>query len=106
MIQFTSVTLLYLIGSNLSDFQFLYIDLFQIIPLSIFMGWTGPYHKLTKHLPQSSLISFPVLLSVLGSVAIQFSFQIFLFYFVTNQDWYLPLIVNEDGNEDYNYLNY
>ena len=38
MIQFTTVTLLYSMGSNLTDSQFLYIDLFILIPLSIFMG--------------------------------------------------------------------
>lgn len=70
MIQFISVCLLYEIGSNLSDNQFLYIDLFQIIPLSMFMGWTGPYHKLTIHLPQASLISLTVMISVLGSIVV------------------------------------
>ena len=38
MIQFTTVTMLYIVGSNLSDEQFLYIDLAILIPLSIFMG--------------------------------------------------------------------
>ena len=40
MIQFISVTMLYAVGSCLSDFQFLYIDLFILVPLSIFMGYT------------------------------------------------------------------
>jgi len=35
LIQFTSVTLLYSILSNLGDFQFLYIDLFLILPLAV-----------------------------------------------------------------------
>jgi cation-transporting ATPase 13A2 len=38
MIQFTSVTLLYFVGGNLSDNQFLYIDLIILVPLSMFMG--------------------------------------------------------------------
>jgi cation-transporting ATPase 13A3/4/5 len=70
MIQFVSVTLLYFAGTNLSDEQFLYIDLVILGPLSIFMGRTGPYKELTHHIPSASLISFPVLASVIGSVII------------------------------------
>lgn len=36
LIQFTSVTLLYAFGSNLGDFQFLYIDLFLILPIAVY----------------------------------------------------------------------
>ena len=36
MIQFLSVTLLYMKGSNLSDNQFLYIDIGVLVPLCIF----------------------------------------------------------------------
>lgn len=35
MIQFTTVTLLYSFASSLGDFQFLYIDLFVIIPIAV-----------------------------------------------------------------------
>jgi cation-transporting ATPase 13A2 len=38
MIQFTTVTLLYFIGSNLTDPQYLYIDLVILVPLSMLMG--------------------------------------------------------------------
>ena len=62
--------MLYSMGSRLSDSQFLYIDLFMIIPLSIFMGQTEAYKTLTPHLPAASLLSLPVLTSVLGSVVI------------------------------------
>lgn len=46
MIQFTTVTLLYFVGSNLGDWQFLYIDLFIIIPLAATMGLTKSYKTL------------------------------------------------------------
>lgn len=35
LIQFTTVTLLYSIASSLGDFQFLYIDLFIILPIAV-----------------------------------------------------------------------
>ena len=85
MIQFFSVTLLYVKGSNLSDNQYLYIDIAVLVPLCVFQSWTGAYHKLTPDLPQESLFSAPVLLSVLGSAVIQFSFQIYMYLDVHNR---------------------
>lgn len=106
MIQFITVTMLYSQGSNLSDGQFLYIDLFMIIPLSIFMGQTEAYKSLTPHLPSGSLLSLPVLTSVLGSVAIQASFQFFMFFYVRRwTSFYKPLEINTES-EDLNYLCY
>jgi cation-transporting ATPase 13A3/4/5 len=40
LIAFSSATLLYKIAQNLADYQWLYIDLVLLIPLSIFMGDT------------------------------------------------------------------
>lgn len=76
MIQFFSVTTLYCNGSNLTDNQFLYIDVGVLVPLCVFQSWTGAYHKLTPAMPQDSLFNPPVLLSVLGSAAIQCAFQL------------------------------
>lgn len=42
LIQFTTVTLLYAIAGTLGDFQFLYIDLFLILPIAVtsaFLRW-------------------------------------------------------------------
>ncbi len=74
MIQFFSVEMLYVEKSNLSDNQFLAIDIGVLVPLCIFQSWTGAYGKLTSDLPQASLFSAPVLISVLGSAVIQFVF--------------------------------
>lgn len=90
LIQFTSATMLYTIAQNLSDYQFLYIDLVLLIPLSILMGGTRAYPKLTPHIPAGALISFPVIASVLSCFAIQLSFQFFGFFFVRTFDFYFP----------------
>jgi len=74
----------------LSDYQFLYIDLVLLIPLSIFMGDTNAYEKLTPHIPTGALISLPVISSVLSSFAIQFGFQVFSFIFVKDFGFYKP----------------
>lgn len=71
--------MLYLAESNLNDNQFLYIDIGVLVPLCIFQSWTGAYPKLTSQMPQESLFSAPVLISVLGSAAIQFGFQLYVY---------------------------
>lgn len=40
-IQFTTVSILYTFGSNLGDFQFLFIDLFLILPIAVFSMLKG-----------------------------------------------------------------
>lgn len=91
MIQFFSVTMLYVIGSNLTDAQFSYIDIGVLVPLCIFQSWTGAYEKLTPNLPQASLFSPTVMFSVLGSALIQFSFLFYAFMtvrnFVSDEEW-------------------
>jgi cation-transporting ATPase 13A2 len=74
MIQFMTVVILYQIGSNLSDGEFLYEDLFIIIPLCFLMGATEPYPELTPELPEESLIGFPTIISVVISTGIQLAF--------------------------------
>ena len=70
MSEFICVTFLYFTLSNMADYQYLYIDLFIIIPLSMLMGYTEPYPVLTPHLPSASLLSLPVLTSVIGLILI------------------------------------
>ena len=62
-----------------------------MVPLSIFQAWTGSYHKLTKDVPTSSLFYYPVLTSVIVASLIQFGFQVFYFYNVRQQPFYVPV---------------
>jgi cation-transporting ATPase 13A3/4/5 len=75
LIQFIAVTLLMIFQSYLTDFQFLASDLFIIFPLALFIAKTAPYEKLTYHYPQASLLSFPVICSILLQTIITFAFQ-------------------------------
>ncbi|CAD8214246.1 unnamed protein product [Paramecium octaurelia] len=88
MIQFCTVTLLYFTLSNMSSLEYFYIDLFIIIPLAGTMGQTKAYKKLTQFQPGSNLISFPVLLSVIGQTLIQIGFQTFVYFYMKSQPWY------------------
>lgn len=64
VIQFFSITLLYQVGTDMSDNEVLYINLFIILPLSIFMSWTKPSDYLTPDTPTVSLFTAPFLLSI------------------------------------------
>ncbi|KAJ5736601.1 uncharacterized protein N7483_001726 [Penicillium malachiteum] len=89
-IQFSTVSFLYTSGSNLGDFQFLYIDLALIMPIAIFMGWTAPYPTLSRKRPTADLVSRKVLTPLLGQIAIVVIGQLVIFKTVQTQPWFLP----------------
>lgn len=95
-IQFTSVSFLYASASNLGDFQFLFIDLALILPIAIFMGWTGPYPVLSQKRPTASLVSRKVLTPLIGQIAICILIQAVGFKAVQNQTWYIPPKLNRE----------
>ncbi|KAF5380526.1 hypothetical protein D9615_004513 [Tricholomella constricta] len=90
LIQFTSVTLLYSFASSLGDFQFLYIDLFIIIPVAVTMGRTLPYPRIYPKPPTASLVSKKVLASIIGQLLITSAAQIWAYLWVRRQKWYTP----------------
>ncbi|KAK5166268.1 uncharacterized protein LTR77_008529 [Saxophila tyrrhenica] len=101
-IQFTSVSFLYASASNLGDFQFLYIDLLLILPIAIFMGWTGPYRELSRKRPTASLVSRKVLTPLLGQIAICIVVQLVGWEAVRKQPWYQPPVIDRDHSNSHN----
>ncbi|MCQ2820408.1 MAG: HAD-IC family P-type ATPase, partial [archaeon] len=75
LVQFISVTFLMTKESYLNDYQFLATDVFIIFPLAFFLPRTGAYEILTHERPTDSLISFPIITSILLQTFISFSFQ-------------------------------
>ncbi|KAF8200947.1 P-type ATPase [Pholiota molesta] len=109
MIQFTSVTLLYSFASSLGDFQFLYIDLFIIIPIAVTMGRTLPYPRIYPKRPTASLVSKKVLASIIGQIIITALVQFWVYFWVRRQEWYTPPPVNlpsEGGDNKLESTNY
>ncbi|KAI8916065.1 hypothetical protein EDD86DRAFT_272937 [Gorgonomyces haynaldii] len=97
LIQFTTVSLLYTRAQNISDFQFMYIDLALIIPVAVFMGQTKSHPQIHSKRPTASLVSKKVLSSMIGQFMIQFLFQVFVFVWVLRQPWYKPGIIDLDA---------
>ncbi|KAF2199314.1 hypothetical protein GQ43DRAFT_482568 [Delitschia confertaspora ATCC 74209] len=104
-IQFCSVSFLYASASNLGDFQFLFIDLALILPIAIFMGWSGAYPQLARKRPTASLVSRKVLTPLLGQIAICVLIQAIGFEYVQKQPWYEPPVLDPDKSNSHNSQN-
>lgn len=89
LIQFTSVTLLMIFRSYLTDNQFLASDLFIIFPMAILIARTGAYSRLTHHQPTGALISLPIISSILIQTIIQFAAQYGGWVLLASQTWYV-----------------
>lgn len=88
MIQFWAVVILYFKASDLGDMQFLYIDMFLIIPLSLTMSGSGPYKALYHKLPTERLMSFNILTSTIAQTMLMLIFLVISYVTLISQDWY------------------
>ncbi|XP_012139702.1 polyamine-transporting ATPase anne boleyn isoform X2 [Megachile rotundata] len=89
--QFISVMLLYGIESNLTDIEFLYIDLFIISIFAFFFGRTETYDgPLVKTAPLNSLISTTPILSLVTQILIVAVFQYASLWHLQQMDWFVP----------------
>jgi cation-transporting ATPase 13A2 len=104
-IQFTTVSFLYASASNLGDFQFLFIDLLLILPIAIFMGWSGPYPQLSRKRPTASLVSRKVLTPLLAQIALCILTQTIAFQYVQKQPWYQHPVVDPNHSNPVNSQN-
>jgi len=87
--QFISVMILYNAETNLTDFQFLYIDLFIICSLSAVFGRTKPFRgPLHNRPPLTSLLSPPPIGSLLIQVFIIGLFQTTAYITLQHQPWF------------------
>merc|ERR1712126_628030 len=106
--QFISVIILYEKSSNLSDFQFLWIDLFLITTLAVVFGFTKAYNgPLASKPPKSSLIALQPIFSLISQLVIVILFQVAAFIFVQEQPWFVefnyenPCYINTTAQHDF-----
>jgi cation-transporting ATPase 13A3/4/5 len=104
-IQFCSVSFLYASASNLGDFQFLFIDLLLILPIAIFMGWSGAYPILSRKRPTANLVSRKVLTPLLGQMVLCIIVQFIAFHYVQKEEWYMPPVLDPNHSNSLNSQN-
>ncbi|XP_043505949.1 polyamine-transporting ATPase 13A3 isoform X1 [Polistes fuscatus] len=99
--QFISVMILYSIESNLTDIEFLYIDLFIISIFAVFFSRTKAYDgQLVKTAPLNSLISVTPILSLVTQILIVAIFQFASFWHLQQMNWYKPFNFTSQSAED------
>lgn len=95
LVQFSSVIVLYSIDSNLTDMQYLYIDLFMISVFAFFFGKTESYDgPLTKQTPLNSLIALSPVVSLALHLVFSIAIQITGWMHVQSFDWFQPFSYN------------
>jgi cation-transporting ATPase 13A2 len=104
-IQFCSVSFLYASASNLGDFQFLFIDLLLILPIAIFMGWSGAYPHLSRKRPTANLVSRKVLTPLLGQMVFCILVQAVAWSAVQRQEWYQHPVIDPEHSNSLNSQN-
>ncbi|XP_051515898.1 polyamine-transporting ATPase 13A2-like isoform X2 [Myxocyprinus asiaticus] len=97
LIQFASVLILYTEKTNLGDLQFLFFDLVLVTVLAIVMGKGGPSDGLHPQRPSASLLSLPVLASLLVHTVLLILAQVSVLLITVSQDWYVPLNSTNTG---------
>ncbi|XP_068152364.1 LOW QUALITY PROTEIN: polyamine-transporting ATPase 13A3 [Drosophila tropicalis] len=99
LVQFISVMILYSIDSNLTDKQYLYIDLGLISIFAFFFGKTEAFDgQLVKQVPLSSLISPTPLASLLLHLAVVTAFQVTGWFQLRQQEWFTPFIPSDENH--------
>jgi cation-transporting ATPase 13A3/4/5 len=105
LIQFSSVSLLYFFGSGIGDLQFLYTDLFLVLPLAIVMGRAAACDVIVPKRPTASLLSQKVLVSVVGHFLFQLLAQTIVYFWVQYQIFYEPRRPAKDTKNTPSYEN-
>lgn len=97
LVQFVSVIMLYSIDNNLSDYQYLYIDLFLISLFAFSISRTPAYEgPLVKQRPETSLVSALPLTSLIGQLVISIAIQLISFIAIRYNDWFVPYEFKEN----------
>lgn len=98
LVQFSSVIILYTIDSNLTDMQYLYIDLFMISVFAFFFGKTESYEgPLVKQTPLNSLIALSPVVSLALHLFFSIIIQIVGWFHVQSFEWFEPFVYVDTG---------
>ena len=90
IVQFVGVLILYFYLLELSPMQYLWADLFVVLPFVTFMPSMEALPKLKRGKPECNLVSFPVMRSIFGHTALIIGFQILQQWMLLNEPGYTP----------------
>lgn len=91
LLEFTSTFVLYNIDSNLTDFEFLFIDIGLVVNFMFFFGRNEAFQgSLYKTPPLGRLLSFVPLFSMVANLFVMVSTQILSFYIIQKFSWFKP----------------
>ncbi|KAK2952201.1 ion-transporting P-type ATPase [Blattamonas nauphoetae] len=88
LVQFITVTLLLVMGADLSTWMYLILDAFLVLPIAFTMSYTQPSKKLSETSPESALVSFPVLFTLFFHFGIFLVTQFTVFFLTINAPWF------------------
>lgn len=89
-VQFSCSLQMDLANSYLSEYQFLWVDLMVVLPLSGLLPQTEAYTQLSARRPTASLLHWSVVLSVAGQATINLAFQLAARGLTRAQCWFQP----------------
>ena len=85
--QCLSVLILYSLALDLSDKQYLYIDLILVTLPSICMGMTRAEQELSPRRPITQLLSFVPIFSILFAISLIALSHVYMFIWCQQMDW-------------------
>ncbi|PAV66088.1 hypothetical protein WR25_19898 [Diploscapter pachys] len=98
--QFSSILLLYWSQTNLTDLQFLYVDLFLITITALFLGSNPAADELHVYPPPNRLMTLSSFFSVVGQLVINLGAQTFIYLNVQTQSWFYPYAIPAKDSDD------
>lgn len=91
LLEFTSTFILYNIDSNLTDFEFLFIDICLVVNFMFFFGRNEAFQgSLFNKPPLTRLLSFVPMFSMVANLFVMISTQVLSIYLVQKFVWFKP----------------
>ncbi|KAJ1731071.1 hypothetical protein LPJ61_002714, partial [Coemansia biformis] len=100
MIQFTTCCLVYVYNITPTNGQFLFADLFTVLPIAICMDRFRPFARLVSKRPSARLTGKRTLTSLIGNILLVIGFQVAMFFMIEAQGWYRQPRPADPGDPD------
>ena len=101
LFEFFAAVLIYHQNATIGDTQYLYVDMFIILPIVLLMANSRASQNLRREKPPDSLFSRFVLISLLGQIVWGFGLMLATFFeTMLATPWYKPSPINRDPKDN------